>query len=87
MKIAVRAFADGKLLFEEHIEDEGLSDSDVEALVAKHMLRVLPHERHMLEIEFLDEPDSNQRFFRFGTDPNGMVLPIAIDLRDVRERK
>ena len=32
----------------------------------------------MVELEFLDEPDQALRYFRFGTDPQRMVLPVAV---------
>jgi hypothetical protein len=35
----------------------------------------------MVELEFLDEPNPHHRYFRFGTNPAGMVLPIAIPTR------
>jgi len=34
----------------------------------------------MIELEFLDEPNPLERFFRFGSDPSGMVMPIKVIL-------
>jgi hypothetical protein len=34
----------------------------------------------MVELEFLDESNPRHRYFRFGTNPDGMVIPIAISL-------
>jgi hypothetical protein len=35
---------------------------------------------HLIEIEFLDEPNVEQRFMRLGTDPRRMVKPYEVDL-------
>jgi hypothetical protein len=79
VKIAIRGFAGKTKIFEDVIKTDG---TDLEALAEIHMARLLAYNRHMIEFEFLDEPDPLQRFFRFGTDPSGMVQPIAIDLTE-----
>lgn len=86
LKIAIRGFARGKRVFEDRLE---VSDSEMENLVPslaeKHATAMANHSLHMIEVEFLDELDPKSRFFRFGTDPRGMVQPIAIDLGRVAE--
>jgi len=81
VRIAVRGFAGRELLFEDRVEitDTGLG-SLLPKLAEQHAAKMAAHELHMIEIKFLDEPNENERFFRFGTDPAGMVLPIQIDL-------
>jgi hypothetical protein len=47
--------------------------------LANEHLELIGGRRHMIEIEFLDEPDLQKRFFQMGTDPDRMVQPIAVD--------
>ena len=80
-RLAIRGFADGRLLFEERVE---IAETDIEkvpALAEKHATILAEHRRHMLEIEFLDEPDPLTRFYRIGTDPSGMTMPKLRRLR------
>jgi hypothetical protein len=82
IRLAIRGFIEGGFkIFEDRatVPVEGM-ESYLRGLAETHAKRLAAHELHMIEIEFLDEPDENQRFFRFGTDPQGMVQPIAIDL-------
>jgi hypothetical protein len=77
MKTIIRGFVNGTIRFEDHVEIEPDElDTAIPALAAKHVLAV-GDEPHMIEFEFPDEPDPLQRFFRFGTDPSGMVIPCV----------
>lgn len=80
-RLAFRGFAHRKLLWEElvELEDDQLEDV-LPGLAEKHATAMASHELHVVEVEFLDEPDPNERFFRFGTDPSGMGLPIQVEL-------
>jgi hypothetical protein len=81
-RVIVRGFVDGVMKFEDRVEIDPDNDGDyatLYALAAKHAAEI-GDQPHMIEFEFLDEPDPLDRFFRFGTDPRGMVVPIAIAL-------
>jgi len=80
MRIAIRGFAAGTLLFEDTVVmvDEAALENLLPTLAEEHATAMAEHRLHMIEIEFLDEPDPLQRFFRFGTDPSQMVEPFEI---------
>ena len=79
MRIIVRGWGDGALIFKDSLElDNDEDEMDAMEKAREHVDLVTKYERHMLEIEFLDEPDPEQRFFRWGTDASGMVLPVRI---------
>jgi hypothetical protein len=84
IRVIIRGYADGVLKFEERHD---FSESDIDALVPgiarRHGRALRDHELHMIEIEFPDDPDPEERFFRIGTDTRGMVLPVPIS-RDPR---
>lgn len=81
MRLAIRGFVDGRLKFEDALEVDGSGmESLVPRLAEKHAAMMAAGELDMIEIEFLDEPDPLQRFFRFGTNPRAMVLPVSIHL-------
>lgn len=67
--------------FEEthHIPEFDL-DTVLPELGEQHALKMVSDKLHMIEIEFMDEPDPLQRFMRFGTAPLGMVEPVAVKL-------
>jgi hypothetical protein len=81
MRVCIRGKAGNNLLFEDTLNfDEDLDA--IEAMVQKHTPYLLANPLHVIEFEFLDEPDPLQRFFRLGTDRDHMVIPILINFND-----
>jgi hypothetical protein len=76
MRVAVRGYVGYDLIFQEIHEVE---EVDLEKLAFDHA-KMLAYTKHMIEFEFLDEPDPLKRFFRFGTDPTRMVDPMGLKL-------
>lgn len=79
-RLAIRGYVAGRLQLSERADvDE--DSRDLQELAERHALTLLAvpgGERHMIEIELLDDPNPAERFFRIGTDPAMMVDPIAI---------
>jgi hypothetical protein len=74
MRVAIRGFVHGRVLFEDRCEiDVNALEKLLPTLAEKHAIAMTEHRLHMIEIEFLDEANENERFFRFGTDPSDMV--------------
>lgn len=76
-RVTVRIFINGELEFRETID---ALDSELASIADRYMERIKHEPIHMVELEFLDIPDPNERFFRFGTDPRAMVKPLAINI-------
>lgn len=81
MRLAIRGFKFRELVFEERVNK---TLEELETLLPKlgeqHATAMAAGDLTMIEIEFVDDPDPLQKFFRFGTDPGGMVIPIEIEL-------
>jgi hypothetical protein len=76
-RLAIRGFKNGKLVFEQRLD---MTDqTDIDALARSHVERLdaVPGP-HMIEFEFLDEANTEQRFMRIGTDPTLMKKPLSI---------
>ena len=81
VRIAIRGFADGELKFEDRIDlPRRLSKRSFPAWPRSTRPGAGAYNLSMIEVQFLDEPDPEQAFFRFGNDPRGMVRPVAVDL-------
>ena len=78
VRLAIRGYVGRRVIFEDRVEVPFADlDTVMPKLAEQHAANLAVHELHMIEIEFLDEPNEQERFFRFGTDPSGMVLPIG----------
>ena len=76
MKVMIRGFKHGKLVFE---QPSDLEDHMAGKLAADHVRQMDEGRIGMVEIEFLDAPE-NDRFLRLGIEPDGMVMPIALPI-------
>lgn len=64
--------------FEEPLDVNALTlDEILPELAERHAASLVNDPLHMIEIEFPDEPDENQRFVRFGSSPVGMAMPVC----------
>lgn len=77
-RIVLRVYVRGQLRSLERVSRPiSEIDSVITEMAEKHAEQCL-REPTMIEFEFLDEPDPSERFFRIGTDPNGMLLPMRV---------
>ena len=77
-RLAIRLYLAGRLEEEITVDAE---TTDLAALATEHAERAcVSGKPHLVEMEFLDEPDEMQRYFRFGTDPSRMAAPVKVKL-------
>jgi hypothetical protein len=82
--LAIRVFIGGTLESEELVECKSTANLDqLLPLYARKHAAAVGARLFMIEFEFLDEPNVNERFLRFGTDPRLMVSPVAVRLDDL----
>jgi hypothetical protein len=69
------------MIFEEEITLDGPDAirDEIPKIGERHANLITEHPLFMVEIEFHDEPEP-ERFFRYGTDPSMMSLPIYVDV-------
>ncbi len=70
MRVILRGYIEGKLVFQEHMDAQAL-----EAAIQSN-IAMLADKPNLVEMEFLDEPDPEKRFFRIGTNPSDTGYPI-----------
>lgn len=83
LHLTVRGWKNGVLAFAEAHTFKGEFNElgeDISTMAARQIARVADAPLHMIEIEFMDEPDQKKRFCRFGTDRSRMVAPVAVEL-------
>jgi hypothetical protein len=79
--VIARTYLRGQVQSEERLQlNEGAMYSLIPRVAKQHSSACAAGTIDMVELEFLDEPDPLERFFRIGTNPDGMVMPIEVDL-------
>src|SRR5262245_29387896 len=79
-RVIIRGFLGKTVVFEEHLERTmNQLDDLLPELGEKHAKSMAAGKLHMIELEFPDMP-LEDRFFRFGTHPAGMVIPIRFEI-------
>ena len=79
MRIIVRIWIRGELRCTDRASIHGHHDAALNFLIERHAAVITEAlDDHMIEIEFVDEPDPLQRYFRFGTNPQKMVQPMKL---------
>ena len=78
MRLIFRVFVNGVNRFEEEVEGPKEFVWDMLPRLAASHVAMLEEQPGWIEVECPDEPDPNARYFRIGTDPSGMVLPIVL---------
>ena len=81
VRLMIRGYVGRTVVFEDRV-DVAFPDlgTILPSMAEQHATKLAAHDLHMIEIEFLDEPNEQERYFRFGTHPAGMVMPIEIPL-------
>jgi hypothetical protein len=72
MRIAIRGYIAGRIQFEDYSDIVNNSLHDLSELYTARLLSLPGGDSHMIAIEFLDEPDPHERWFRFGTDKGAL---------------
>lgn len=83
VRLVIRGFIASVKVLE--VFTEVRHEGEMTALAEEHatyLLGLPGGDLHMIEIEFLDEANPLERFFRIGTDPAGMIIPISLAERN-----
>jgi hypothetical protein len=81
IRLRFRGYQGKNLVVDELIVAPEIDLDRILPTMAEKHAEELADKPFMIEIEFLDEPDVNQRFIRFGTDPTGMREPILMPFK------
>jgi hypothetical protein len=76
MRVIERGYLAGRLVFQQPHE---ISEAEAGNLATRHASAMIEGLIDMVELEFPDCPPED-RFFRIGMNPDGMVAPIALNL-------